>query len=976
VLGPVTGALAQQALRHHVTVRVVAPADASGLLLRPLELAYVNGRPLAAQGITLVLQHCAGPVPGGFPAPRDRLRVLGLFSLPEGGQPLNLRRERQSLVTLIRGIAGAGKAVDVRVLQYGVTRDLLRDVLADGGGWDIIHISGHGTPGELLLETADGKPDRVTAARLADLLVGAREHVRFITVATCWSAADCAADQRRRLGLPAAAQSPPAPDAVRPHPSIAPPVPPVPPGTLATELAERLNCAVLAMRYPVDDDFAIALSGRLYDLLIAKGQPLPRAVGVTLRELSVPTSPSAGRAFPALPVATPALFGGSAVGLSLVAPERDAPAGNVGRLKLPGLPPQPEHFVGRVSVMARSSAALAPRSGVPGVVLHGMPGGGKTACALELAYGNGHAFDHIVWYKAPDEGSAVEGSLTDFTLTLERYLPGFQMTPMLTSQDRLEAFLPLLAQLMEERRVLIVIDNAESLLTESGQWRDGSWGRVTGALTGHARLGRLILTSRRVPAGSPGLQVETVDALSADESLLLSRELPNLSALSRGEVPGVEGHIARLLARRALTIAQGHPKLLELADGQAAHPERLATLVEAGDREWRKLGGLPGGFFTAGETTASGDDYLQLLATWTKAVTGTLTPDEREVFWFLCCLEEGDRDGAVVKLTWPVMRGKLARDEPLPELGTVLAAIAASGLASARIGTGDEDDDYLLHPAVAAAGRAQAGKAFQDAVDAELAPFWTAMYQSASGGAPGRTVNTGLLVHAGLAAVPYLVRQELWLDAATLLDDAFLRNPSRSNATTMLPGMQRIARHVPRLGIQAAAALHVIDPAAGEAQVHTCLGAAEAAGDYRSAATATPGTAVTYHNLGLYHRHAPQPVAALDSHLAAALIRTLSGIGGDSPDSAHGSLRAAADDLRRFGLAAVPPRNVADLCRQLSGLPGTDLHGLIATLSPDPEAAEATLRDIITQALDLAVAPPSDRAAQPPATSPGDSREG
>ena len=36
------------------------------------------------------------------------------------------------------------------------------------------------------------------------------------------------------------------------------------------------------MRYPVDDDFAIALTGKLYELLADKGQPLPRAVGIAL----------------------------------------------------------------------------------------------------------------------------------------------------------------------------------------------------------------------------------------------------------------------------------------------------------------------------------------------------------------------------------------------------------------------------------------------------------------------------------------------------------------------------------------------------------------------------------------------------------------------------------------------------------------------------------------------------------------------
>ena len=96
-------------------------------------------------------------------------------------------------------------------------------------------------------------------------------------------------------------------------------------------------------------------------------------------------------------------------------------------LKLAGFPPQPERFVGRTGVMARASAALAAGAVFPGVLLHGMPGGGKTACALELAYTHEHAFDRLVWYKAPDEGLESAAALTDFALTLERYLPGFQM---------------------------------------------------------------------------------------------------------------------------------------------------------------------------------------------------------------------------------------------------------------------------------------------------------------------------------------------------------------------------------------------------------------------------------------------------------------------------------------------------------------------------------------------------------------------
>lgn len=120
--------------RHPATVRVVVPADAVELLYRPLELAHANGLPLAAQDVTLVMEPgaaVAAIAPAGEP-----LRMLGLFSLPEGSQPLNLRRERAELVRLVRRIAAAGRAADVRVLQYGVTRDRLRAILESDAGCD------------------------------------------------------------------------------------------------------------------------------------------------------------------------------------------------------------------------------------------------------------------------------------------------------------------------------------------------------------------------------------------------------------------------------------------------------------------------------------------------------------------------------------------------------------------------------------------------------------------------------------------------------------------------------------------------------------------------------------------------------------------------------------------------------------------------------------------------------------------------
>ena len=689
-------------------MRVVVPTGAEALAFRPLELAHAGGAPLAVQDVTLVMQagaddHAAdypGSSAGGTQAGKGaaipvggRLRVLGLFSLPEGGQPLNLRRERHSLVKLIRGIAATGKAADVRVLQYGVTRERLRGVVEEAEGWDIIHISGHGAPGELLLETSDGKPDKVSAAGLAGMLHAARERVKLVTVAACWSAALTAAEQRRLLGLPVQDS---------PERGRGPRAAGAASGTLATELAGRLGCAVLAMRYPVDDEFAIALTGRLYDLLADKGQPLPRAVGLTLREL-------AAHGFPALSVATPALFGGVAADLRLAAPTRTLPEdyGTV-TLKLAGFPEQPERFVGRTGVMARSSAALAAGSSVPGVLLHGMPGGGKTACALELAYGHEHAFDRLVWYKAPDEGMDITGALTDFALTLERYLPGFQMAHVLVNDDQLAAFLPRLTELMKLRRMLIVIDNAESLISDSAEWRDARWGQVIGAVTAHRGLGRVIVTSRRVSAETSGLRVEAVDALSADEALLLARELPHLQALVHGKIPGIQPHVARRLARRAQEVAQGHPKLLELADGQAAQPDRLAALVEAGGQAWRKLGSLPDGFFTAGEATVSDADYLHVLAIWAQAVTETLAAAERDLFWFLCCLEEPDRQRAILDANWSDLWQRLGRDGEPPGPGQALAAVAATGLVTMQLADEDAGESYAVHPG--AAGQRRGGQ--------------------------------------------------------------------------------------------------------------------------------------------------------------------------------------------------------------------------------------------------------------------------
>ena len=829
VFGPVVDAMVAA---RPVTVRVEVPTGAEELLARPLELAHAAGRPLAVQDVTLVMETDLGDGAGGAAPVGERLRVLGLFSLPEGGQPLNLRRERYSLVQLIQQVADEGKAADVRVLQYGVTRQRLRDVLGEPEGWDIVHVSGHASPGQLLLETDEGKPDWVSAAQLADLLYAAHGRLKLVTISACSSAALAVAEQRQLLGLPVQDQAAPERGGGS---RDAGPVP----GSLATDLARRLDCAVLAMRYPVTDEFASALSGKLYKLLASEGQPLPEAVGTTLRELapgSDGTEPG-GSVYPALSVATPAIFGGTALGLRLAAPDHGQPTTNdAATAAMAGFPPQPARFVGRTGVMTRANAALAARSGVPGVMLQGMPGGGKTACALELAYGQAHAFDRLIWYKAPDEGKDISQALTDLAFTLERYIDGFHMAHVLADENQLAEFLPRLTELMERSRLLLVIDNAESLLTAGGQWHE-QWGAVTSALTAHAGPGRLILTSRRAPVGLTGVRVEAVDALSADEALLLARELPDLDALSRGDMLGLERGVAQDLGRHALDAARGHPKLLEFADAQAADPKRLADLVAVADQAWRKLGRPPRGFFAVGETPVSGEDYLDVLAAWTTVITQTLAPGERDLFWFLCCLEERDRERAALDGSWTGLWTALGRDDRPPGLGAALSVLAARGLAAIRAEADGASESYAIHPAVASAGRAQAEKSFQGAVDAEASRYWAGVFSRATGGTDEAT-DTGLLVRAGLAAVPYLMRQEQWMAAAAMLERAFNRDPSKSNARAIrLAAGQIAARERQAFGLLARV-LMVIDQGAPDRLMRGYMETAVTRGDYSAAALA------------------------------------------------------------------------------------------------------------------------------------------
>jgi hypothetical protein len=667
----------------------------------PLEIAHARGKPVALQGVNLVFEAPGTRPPTAVPI-GDRLRLLALFSLPPAGSPL--RRERQMLQALVRRLTGgAGLAVELRVLQYGVTRESLRDALQEGDGWDVVHFSGHGLPGSLVLEMQDGRPDPISSDDVTQLLRQSGRRLKLVVLSSCLSAATSIQQTLSWLGL----AKPQRDAAAGPQPSDAAEQAPKATPTVARALVNGLDCAVVAMRYAVEDEFAMVLARSLFDGLLRKRKSLPLAIQGALHTAMGPNGTAAG----ALSVATPALFGAKAGDLQLEPPRRAVSGFAVPDTGLAEFPDQPEHFVGRVAAMTRASAALAAEGQQSGVLFHGMAGAGKTACAVELTYHHQAVgrFQAFVWYRAPEADKDIELALRDFALAMEKQLPGFVMVHVVDSAAALKDWLPRLTQLLEDNAILLVLDNLESLLSDSGQWRDERWGMLIDALLKPGGLSRVILTSRIRPASLPAsIATIPVHALPLDEALLLVRELPNFRRLLDGKAAGIAPDAGRLLVRRTLRLVQGHPKLIEFAENLTADPQRLTAQLDRAEAA-QGTGELDA-FFRDGETRLDGAMFTASLRNWSSGIAGALPEAARTFFHFLCALEEGDRESWIIALNWADLWKRLGKPGPTPGSGELLAPLAAAGLADEKpVGEDGKVSEILIHPGVAEAGRAEAG---------------------------------------------------------------------------------------------------------------------------------------------------------------------------------------------------------------------------------------------------------------------------
>ena len=834
-----------------VTVRMEVPERGGFVVSWPLELAHAGGRPLAARGdVTFaydLVPDSAGSGIGGSPSAAAEglgVRMLAVFSLPTATSVLALRRERFELARLIRQIAARQRRrVQLTILQYGVTRERLAAVAEAGDGWDVLHLSGHGGRGQFLLEKSDGSPDPVDTTELVGMLAPLRGRLKIAVVSACESAAATTAETLRWVGLDEQAQQfeeqaeqdvgAPAAAGVGAEPVMT---------GVARAVATRLGCAVVAMRYPVVDDFAIAFTEDLYERLLgvrdaqrgSRGQPLGAALARAIAQAAGPV-PSPAR--PVLSLATPVLLGGQAAGLVLEVP-RGQPDLDPALVAMQEFPPEPERFVGRAQAMAQASAALASGSERAGVLLHGMAGSGKTACALELAYRHHDSFGAVAFWQAPMTDDKFGGALASLATQMDIQLGdyGFAMSDKITTTESMARFSPRLRRLLEDAGILLVLDNLETLLTPAGTWRDPRWEPLMMALTGHSGESRVILTSRIPPAGlGTRVLVLPVHALDLAESAALARELPGLRGLLHADAgPERDADQAtvagdRDLVRRVMRVVQGHPKLMELADAAAtAGPARLTAQLDAA--ETAAGGQALEEFFRDGATALDAAQFLEALTAWTTTTLGQLPGPARLMAQFLACLEQDDRQSWIIDANWAKLWRSLDQPGQPPSPAPLLAALTAAALIHPDPPPGQDEGNtelvtYRMHPGIAEAIRADAGPEFQAVTDTGLAAIWQQVSDQArqrQGGEAGEVI-----IRAGPAAAPYLLRLHDWDTARHLLDRAVIRDSSPATIQAALPALRAIAdaTQTPEaLGSLARSlALANIDPAEAETLLHTAL---------------------------------------------------------------------------------------------------------------------------------------------------------
>lgn len=742
--------------RTPVTVRVVMPPTAEGLLAMPLELARWPAGSLADQGTVFCYGAQSAPEPSSgqdasarYVSPPDGdadrvrpLRVLAVFALPETSSALGLVKERRVLEQLMRApIVRGDTPIELTILQYGATRKSVMAALADPGGWDIVHLAGHGGPGRFYLERSEGGGEPVETSELVGWLAPLRGRVRLVTLSACESGVAGAA---RILGVPATS----------PHRHAAIAIP-----SLGYEIASALDCTVLATRYPVDDRFSVAFIRRWYEALLQEALTVSGAMRVTL--------PGALRAAPWAPLAAATFILLGAADLRLVAPSRSTPAERLPAEWLPAercaapaeagaIPPVPERFIGRTVLIRDIGAWLGPESGHGGLAVLGVPGIGKTAACAEAAERYQAAFSRVAWHRA-ERRDTVKSLVKSLTRTI-------------IQADSDTAEIVEIVESIRRQHVLVVIDNVQNLMTTTGAWRDSAIGAMIAALMSPGASSRVLLISDTPIPDSLGVPTLVVTMMSRSESEWLIVELAeehHAPTNGTSDVPGDPGRVPWLICR-------GHPGLIEYCNtGDGAQDQRRQRRLWY---LWEVFGPLAPARAAARRPLGRRHPGA-LMSAWAAARAEKLSAPARRALAFLSVLEQADRDAHWAGYLWDALASELGA--VAGDFDAALAELAAIGLAEPA-----DNATYLIHPAVAHVGRLLDEATYQLTTLAMLTG-WRFEYQGQLAQSDGG--NQGALAYCAASEVPYLMRMSRWEEASAACERAISHDNSPKMAARLAP---------------------------------------------------------------------------------------------------------------------------------------------------------------------------------------------
>ena len=476
------------------------------------------------------------------------LRILAAIGAPEADHDEALDYEAE-LDRIVRAVERARREerARVRVLEWGSV-PAIRDALREER-FHVLHISCRASPSALLMETADGHADPVTAVRLADEILVPDQGVPLVVLAGSSTALESSGDAGT-VALP----------------------------SLARGLLTRGVPAVLAMTSDVSDRYAIQLASRFYRSLASRQQAPDclAAFSDARRELEIerqglpPDDPGAGLAewwTPALYLRTESrpLFDAS----EAAAARRPAEAGPT----IGGITPRSlDDFVGRRADLRVLSQVL--RGDQPAAIVYGIGGMGKTSLAIRLMTVLSAETDLVLFIRGrttPTEILQEMGAQLRALRVKWRLDRGHELDLAADElKDPRQGWRDQLALVerivLPEVSALIVLDEAEQNVADPGRESPVS---VPSALadpelaafivrwTALGARARLLITSRHpldLPEAAGRLTEHHLGPLSRGETDKLMWRLEALGALERPE------------RDRAYADVGGHPRALEYVD--------------------------------------------------------------------------------------------------------------------------------------------------------------------------------------------------------------------------------------------------------------------------------------------------------------------------------------------------------------------------------------------------------------------------